>query len=150
MNTYSKWLSAIALTAIASVASAAVITATPITSNWNNSVGQAKANIVENVSFGRGNAGDTGDGEGFNQARWGTPFLASSTAGRSGLGFKSKDPVTGIVIETPFNLGSYAALQLDHCARLIRFRKPVGCRLQSRYRRRCTGPIQPHHTFDGK
>jgi PEP-CTERM motif len=106
VNTYSKWLSAFALTAIASVSSAAVITATPITSNWHDSVGEANANIVENVSFGRGNAGDTGDGEGFNQARWGAPFLASATAGRSGLGFKSNDPVAGIALETAFNLGT--------------------------------------------
>jgi PEP-CTERM motif len=105
MKFHSKWLAAIALTAIASAASAAVITATPITSSWHDSVGQANANIVENVSFGRGNAGDTGDGEGFNQARWGDPFLASATAGRSGLGFRSNDPVSGIVLETPFNLG---------------------------------------------
>jgi PEP-CTERM motif len=106
VNTYKKWFSAFALTAIASASSAAVITATPITSSWHDSVGQANANIVENVSFGRGNAGDVGDGEDFNQARWGAPFLASATAGRSGLGFRSNDPVTPIVLETAFNLGT--------------------------------------------
>lgn len=83
-----------------------MITATPITSNWHESLGQANANIVENVSFGRGNAGDIGVGEGFNQARWGDPFQASATAGRSGLGSRSNDPVAGIVLETPFNLGT--------------------------------------------
>ena len=105
MNTYSKWISAFALTAIAGVAAAAPITATTVSSLWHDSTGQAGANIVENVSFGRGNAGDVGDGEGFNQARWGRPF-ASATGGRSGLGFKSKAPVAGIVLETPFDLGT--------------------------------------------
>jgi PEP-CTERM motif len=107
VNTYSKWLSALALTAIAGVAAAApVITATSVSSLWKNTVGQAGANIKENVSFGQGNAGDTGDGEGYNQVRWGAPFGGSPTPGRSGLGFKSKAPVSGIVLETPFDLGT--------------------------------------------
>jgi PEP-CTERM motif len=106
VNTYSKWLSTIALTAIAAAASAAPITATSVSSLWHDTVGQAGANIVENVSFGQGNAGDTGDGAGFNQARWGAPAGGAAVRGRSGLGFKSKAPVTGIVLETPFDLGT--------------------------------------------
>lgn len=106
MNTYSKWLSTLALTAIAGAASAAPITATTVSSLWHDSVGQAAANIKENVSFGQGNAGDTGDGEGFNQVRWGVPFGGATFPGRSGLGFKSKAPVSGIVLETPFDLGT--------------------------------------------
>ena len=106
MNTYSKWISAFALTAIAGVAAAApIITATNVTSLWSNTTGQANVNAVENVSFGRGNAGDVGDGEDYNQARWGRPF-ASATGGRSGLGFKSNAPLAGIVLETPFDLGT--------------------------------------------
>lgn len=101
MNKQSNWIAGLVLTAIAGAASAVPITATTVTSNWHDTVGQAGANIVENVSFGRVDA-DPGDG--FNQARWGRPS-GTATPGRSGLGFRSDAPVAGIVLETPFDLG---------------------------------------------
>ncbi len=105
MNTYSKWLSAFALTAIAGAAAAApVITATSVSSVWSNTVGDAGANIRENVSFGQGNAGDIGDGDAFNQARWGRP-AGTLSPGRSGLGFKSLAPRTDINLGVAFEFG---------------------------------------------
>jgi PEP-CTERM motif len=101
LNKQSNWIAGLVLTAIAGAASAVPITATTVTSNWHDTVGAAGANIVENVSFGRVDA-DPGDG--FNQARWGRP-AGSATPGRSGLGFRSDAPVTGIALETPFDLG---------------------------------------------
>jgi PEP-CTERM motif len=104
LNKQTILVAALAFAAISGTASAVVITATDVTSSWHDTVGDAGANIRENVSFGRGNTGDTGDGEGFNQARWGRP-TGSATPGRSGLGFRSNAPVSGIVIDTPFDLG---------------------------------------------
>jgi PEP-CTERM motif len=101
LNKQSNWIAGLVLTAIAGAASAVPITATTVTSNWHDTVGQAGANIVENVSFGQFDA-DPGDG--FNQARWGRPS-GTATPGRSGLGFRSNAPVAGIEVKTPFDLG---------------------------------------------
>jgi PEP-CTERM motif len=101
MRIHSTWILTLALAAVVGSASAVPITTTVVTSNWHDTVGLSGANISENVSFGRIDA-DPGDG--FNQARWGQPS-GSLTPGRSGLGFRSNAPVSGIVLETPFDLG---------------------------------------------
>lgn len=79
--------------------SAANITIPTVSSNWHDTLGGT--NVVENVSFGRVDA-DPGDG--FNQARWGEPGT-SATSGRSGLGFQGLAPLSGIAINTAFQIG---------------------------------------------
>ena len=102
MNLKSTLVAALSLVAFAGAASAVPITATTAIPTWVSTAGGVA--VDENVSYGRL---PDGVADGFNQVRWGTPANPSfATRGKSGLGFRTAAPVTGIVLENPFSVGT--------------------------------------------
>lgn len=88
------------LASAATAASAATINIDSITSSWHSTVGGV--GVTENVSHGRY---ELDPSDGFNQVRWGTPFMASPTSGKSGLGIQTYAPLANVGLDTAIDLG---------------------------------------------